>query len=192
MPHVGRDHIETEMQGCGPDNQVFHSDGNTPGRLLAFDAPGKLGDSQRQRMHDQVMEDALDEDAPPVAVGVGPGAVDAVVSSTALTAESATSVSPCAPRTLRRISSTPSPRRSLSIRMLVSRIRPKVSVPCRRIAGLAVADDLFQIGGESGVHHRLVAQLFRCAPRPARWTRRWTGAAVPPRGEPLPDACRSR
>ncbi len=46
--------------------------------MLAFDAPGKLGDSQRQRMHDQVMEDALHEDAPPVAVGVGPGAVDAV------------------------------------------------------------------------------------------------------------------
>ena len=58
-----------------------------------------------------------------------------------------------------RMSSMEPPRRSLAIRMLVSRIKPKASVPCRRIAWLAVADDLFHVGGELGVHHRLIAQL---------------------------------
>src|SRR5579862_1385707 len=76
-------------------------------------------------------------------------------------ADNATSISPCASRTLRKISSMPSPRRSLWIRMLVSRIRPKVSAPCRRIARLAVADDLFQISGEPCIHHGLVAQFLR-------------------------------
>ncbi len=51
------------------------------------------------------------------------------------------------------------PRRSLAIRMLVS--KPKGSVPCRSVARLAVADDLFHISGELGIHHRLIAQLFR-------------------------------
>ncbi len=31
----------------------------------------------------------------------------------------------------------------------------------RRIAGLAIADNLFQIGGEPRIHYRLEAHLFR-------------------------------
>ncbi len=46
------------------------------------------------------------------------------------------------------------------VRMLVSRIRPRVSVPCRDLPRLTVADDLFRIGGESGVHDRLVAHFL--------------------------------
>ena len=62
----------------GPDDEVFEADGDALGRLLALDPPGKLGDLQRQRMHDQVVEDALGEDAPPHAVGVDSGPINPV------------------------------------------------------------------------------------------------------------------
>src|SRR5579863_3809221 len=83
------------------------------------------------------------------------------VSSMMLMAERALSVSPWAARTRWITCLTVSRRRSPAMRMLESRISPKASVPCRRIARLAVADDLFQIGGELRVHHRLEAHLFR-------------------------------
>jgi len=77
VPHVECHYIEAKMQGCSADDEVFNGDGNTLGRLLAFNASGKLGDCQSQRMHDQVMEDALHEDATAVAVGVTLGTIDA-------------------------------------------------------------------------------------------------------------------
>jgi len=78
MAKVERHHFEAKMQGCGSDEEVFYCDGNALGCLLAFDTSGKLGDRQRQRMHEQVMEDAFNEDAPLVAIGVAPGAVNTV------------------------------------------------------------------------------------------------------------------
>jgi len=44
--HVAGRHIEAEMQGRGSDHQVFDSDGSAPGRPLALDPSGKLGDFQ--------------------------------------------------------------------------------------------------------------------------------------------------
>ena len=78
VTQVDRGHIEADMQGCSPNQQVLEGESVSLGRLLALDAPGKLGDLQSQRMHDQVVEDALHEDAPPDAVGVCSGSVDAV------------------------------------------------------------------------------------------------------------------
>lgn len=66
------------MEGRSSNQQVFQGDGDTFHRLLALDLTGELRNPQRQRMYQQVMEDALDEDAPPIAVGIAPGAVDTV------------------------------------------------------------------------------------------------------------------
>ena len=69
--HVDRGHVEAQMQGRSSDHEVPEVDDDALGRLLAFDTSGKLRDLQRHRMHDQIVEDALGEDAPPRTVGVG-------------------------------------------------------------------------------------------------------------------------
>ena len=76
--HVERRHIEAEIEGCGTDDKVLESDDIALGSLFAFDASCKLCDFHRYRMHDQVVKDSLGEDAPPCAVGVSSGPVDAV------------------------------------------------------------------------------------------------------------------
>src|ERR1035437_3442563 len=82
------------------------------------------------------------------------------VSSTMLTTDSAHSTSPQAARTRSMTCLTVYLGRSPAISMLESRIRPTGLIPRRRIARLAVADDLFKVGGEAGIHDRLVAQFF--------------------------------
>ena len=78
VPDVQRGHIEAKMQGCGSDNGVLEGDAIALGSLFAFDASGKLRDLQSHRMHDQIVEGSLGEDAPPFAVGVGLAPVDAM------------------------------------------------------------------------------------------------------------------
>ena len=150
--------------------------------------PASWATARCQRIHDQVMEDALHEDAPPVAVSVASGAIDAV-------------------RQLHRADG-----RERDIGFAVRLPHPaedifhafaaplafnqdagiedqaQGSVPCRRVAGLAVADDLFQIGGEAGVHHRLVAQLFGARLGQRDGLGDATGAAAP-RARRTADGC---
>ena len=78
VPDVQCGHIEAKMQGCGSDNEVLEGDAIALGSLFALDASGKLRDLQSHWMHDQIVEDSLGEDAPPFAVGIGLGPVDAV------------------------------------------------------------------------------------------------------------------
>ncbi len=78
MLDVERDDIEAEMQGCCSDQEVFEGDDVALGRLLAFDTASKLCDLQRYRMHDQIVESLLSEDATTFAVCLGSGPVDAV------------------------------------------------------------------------------------------------------------------
>ena len=77
-----------------------------------------------------------------------------------LTEESATSVSPQATCTRWNIYLTVSPRRSLAIRMVVSRIRPNRSFPFCPVARSTIADALLNIGSEISIHHGLVAEFF--------------------------------
>lgn len=78
VAHVECGDIEAEMEGCYPDDQVFDSDGDSPGRLLSLDASGKLGDGERDRMHDHVAGQLVDEGFAAHLVGVRPGPIDAV------------------------------------------------------------------------------------------------------------------
>jgi hypothetical protein len=76
--HVDRGDIEAKMQGCGPDDQVFDSDGDSLGCLFSLDASGKLGDCERDRMHDHVAGQLVGEGFAAYFVGVRFGPVDAV------------------------------------------------------------------------------------------------------------------
>jgi len=60
-------HIEAEMQGCGSDNEILEGNAVALGSLFALDASGKLRDLQSHRMHDQIVEGPLGENAPPFA-----------------------------------------------------------------------------------------------------------------------------
>ena len=112
---IDRGYVEAKMQGRGSDHEVLEIDGDAHGGLFALDASGKLGDLQRHRMHDQAVEDALGEDAPPCAVGVGPGPEDAMRQFNYADSRERVSISPCVACIRRRMSSMPSPRRSLSM-----------------------------------------------------------------------------
>jgi hypothetical protein len=50
-------HIEAEVQGSGSDDQVFKRNGDSLCGLLALDAPGKLGNGERNRMNNQIVQD---------------------------------------------------------------------------------------------------------------------------------------
>ncbi len=94
MAHIQRDYIEPEMQGRGSDDQVLEGDDIAFGGLLSLDPARKLGDFDRDRMHQQIAEDLLREDSTPVTVLIGACTIDAVRQSTTLIAEMATSASP--------------------------------------------------------------------------------------------------
>ena len=51
------------MERSGPDQKVFEVDDDSLGRLLALDPTGKLGNFEGHRIHDQIVKDALREDA---------------------------------------------------------------------------------------------------------------------------------
>ncbi len=55
------------MQGCGSDNEILEGNAVALGSLFALDASGKLRDLQSHRMHDQIVEGPLGENAPPFA-----------------------------------------------------------------------------------------------------------------------------
>lgn len=78
MAHVEGGDIEAEIEGRGPDNEVFDSDGDPSSCLLALDAPGKLGNPKRDRVHDHVTGQLVGEGFAACPVGVRLGAVDAV------------------------------------------------------------------------------------------------------------------
>jgi hypothetical protein len=75
---VERDDIETEVQGCCADDEVFDRDGNSFGRLLPLDASSGLRDGKRDRMHDHVADQLVGEGTAPHTVGIGLSPVDAV------------------------------------------------------------------------------------------------------------------
>jgi len=76
--HVESGYVEVQMQGRGSDNQILECDGDSFGRLISLDASGKLGNGQRDWMHDQVAEDAFDKESSAFTVGAGSGPVDSV------------------------------------------------------------------------------------------------------------------
>jgi len=78
MFHVQCDDIEGEMSGCGSDDEVFDSDGDSLCGLLAFDAAGKLRDGKRNGMDDYPLKNVTREGATAFALGIGSCAVDAV------------------------------------------------------------------------------------------------------------------
>ena len=45
------DYVETEIERCGPDDEVREVDADTLVRLLAVNAPGQQCHFQRERMH---------------------------------------------------------------------------------------------------------------------------------------------
>jgi hypothetical protein len=64
-------HLEVQMKSCRSDQEIFKGDHIPVGRLLALNAPGKLGDRESYRMEDQLAEGFLGEEATSFAVGVG-------------------------------------------------------------------------------------------------------------------------
>ena len=78
MLHIQRGHIEAQVESGGSDEKVFHGDGDSLCGLLALDAPGELGDGQRDRMHDKVVEDSLAIEAAALTVADRFGPIDAM------------------------------------------------------------------------------------------------------------------
>ena len=54
------------MQGCGCDEQVFESELNAFGFLLAFNASRDAGDFERNWMHRHILRKPLDELESPI------------------------------------------------------------------------------------------------------------------------------
>lgn len=78
MTIIVRGHTKSQMQGGRSNHEVLKGDHIAQGRLLAFDAAGKLRDFQCDRMNHQILKHAFRKDAPPGAVCLPAGAIDAV------------------------------------------------------------------------------------------------------------------
>ena len=76
MPDVQRHNIESKLQSCSANNEVFDRNGNPLGRLLAFDAPRKLRDLQRQWVDNDRAEEFFGKIFPALAVNACQGAID--------------------------------------------------------------------------------------------------------------------
>ena len=78
MPHIEHDHIETEMQSRGADQEVLEGDADALGHLLPFDSSGELRDLYTYWMHDHVAIDFFGKGLAAGAIRFSLGAVDAV------------------------------------------------------------------------------------------------------------------
>lgn len=75
---IVRNNIEAQMQGRSSDHKVLESDDVAYRRLLAFDPSGKLRNFERDRIDNQVLENTIRENPPPLSVRFAPGAINAV------------------------------------------------------------------------------------------------------------------
>jgi hypothetical protein len=130
MSKIKSSDIVAEIQGSCPDQEILSGDAVALCRQLTLNSPGKLGDLECHRMHNKVVEDSLCKHSPPCAIGIGFGPVDAMRQlHDAYGPKSDFYLAVLGPRVAQDIFDG-SPRRSLAMRMLVSRIngcyvRPK-------------------------------------------------------------------
>jgi hypothetical protein len=53
---IQRHHIKTQVQGCGPDDEIGKIDANAAAHLLAVDSPGEARHFKRHRMDGHGLE----------------------------------------------------------------------------------------------------------------------------------------
>lgn len=69
---------EAQMQSCRPNYQIFKCNYVAHSRLLTLNAPGKLRNFERDRMHNHVLKNTIRENPPPLSICFVSGAINAV------------------------------------------------------------------------------------------------------------------
>jgi hypothetical protein len=78
VPFVERRDFEAEIEGGGSDDEILERNDIAYRGLLAFDAAGKLGNFQRQRVNDKYFEDFSRKGTPADAMLVAPCPMDSM------------------------------------------------------------------------------------------------------------------